>query len=93
MASNATGPSFYGPGGGYALFAGVDATIGLATMNLKPAEWSATVLSSLSSEQRKTLDDWTAKFIQKYAVVGSLVDGANPTTLEQLRARVPLGAR
>ncbi len=93
MASHESGPAFYGPGEGYAIFAGVDATIGLATMNLKPAEWPKVPFASLSSEQLKTLDDWTAKYIQKYTIVGSLLDGARPTTLEQLRARVPLGTR
>jgi membrane-associated progesterone receptor component len=89
MASHESGPSFYGPGQAYSIFAGLDATIGLATMNTKPSEWAATPLAAITSDQRTALDSWTTKFLEKYAVVGSLVNGANPTTLEQLRARLP----
>jgi len=88
MASHPTGPDFYGPGKGYSIFSGADATIGLATMNLKPAEWAATPHAALTGEQLTTLNGWATKFLEKYTVVGSLVDGSRPTSLEELRSRV-----
>ncbi len=88
MASHPTGVDFYGPGRGYGIFAGADATVGLATMNLKPAEWGATAYGDLTADQRSTLAGWTSKFLEKYAVVGALVAGTRPTALAELPARV-----
>ena len=88
MSSHPTGPDFYGPGKGYGIFAGADATVGLATMNLKPTEWAATAFADLTRDQVSTLDNWATKFLEKYAVVGALVDGTRPTTLAELPARV-----
>lgn len=64
-----TGRSFYGPGGGYSMFAARDASLALATMNLK--EENADV-SQLNEKQQKVLADWAEKYLSKYPVVGVL---------------------
>ncbi len=87
FSSHPTGPAFYGPGGGYSAFAGRDATFGLATMNLEPATWPAA--AEFTDAQKETLAQWTGKFLEKYAIRGSCSEGLRPTTLAQLRERVP----
>ncbi len=82
------GRDFYGPGGGYSCFAARDATIGLATMNLEPATWAGRTVAELTPAHRETLDSWVAKFMVKYKVVGCLKDGARPTSLAELQARL-----
>lgn len=58
-------------------------------MNLDPASWvRGTLASSLSFSQRDTLASWVDKFISKYAIRGCCVDGARPTTLAELEARL-----
>ena len=69
------------------MFAGTDATIGLGTMKLDPAEWPGVALASFTASQAEALADWVAKFREKYAIVGACADGARPTTLAELRAR------
>eukprot|EP01138_Halocafeteria_seosinensis_P016404 gb/GECG01016735.1/.p1 GENE.gb/GECG01016735.1/~~gb/GECG01016735.1/.p1 ORF type:complete len:178 (+),score=25.74 gb/GECG01016735.1/:1-534(+) len=73
--SESTG--FYGPGGPYHCFAGRDATIGLATMELDPSKWDQRSWSDLSQGEKDTLDDWVQKFEMKYPLVGYLTDGVN----------------
>lgn len=63
-----TGKEFYGPGAPYSVFAGKDATFGLATMTLT---CDATV--PLNSEQLYAVEAWQDKFDEKYPVVGRLV--------------------
>jgi len=74
MASHPTGPDFYGPGKGYSVFAGRDATFGLATMSLNPAEWPAggAAAAALTPSQLETVASWAAKFNSKYEVKGWL---------------------
>lgn len=58
-------------------------------MNLDPASWDPlTLSSSLSFSQRDTLASWVEKFIGKYTIRGCCVDGAHPTTLAELEARL-----
>ena len=87
FSSHPTGPAFYGPGGGYSVFAGRDATFGLATMNLEPATWPATV--EFTDAQKDTLAQWVLKFNEKYTIRGCCSEGMRPTSLVQLRERVP----
>ena len=71
MASHPTGPDFYGPGMGYSCFAGRDATFGLGTMSLNPADWPAGE-TAYTAAQLETIANWAAKFNGKYAVKGWL---------------------
>lgn len=67
----------YGPEGSYAALAGRDASRSLAThriLKLKAGRvqtWDD--LSDLKEEERKTLNEWTAFFDQKYPRVGTLM--------------------
>jgi len=64
------GESFYGPGGGYACFAGIEASRGLAKMEFTTTGegWS-----DLTVGERQVLHDWIARFDMKYSVVGKLI--------------------
>jgi len=86
MSSHEGGPAFYGPGGGYAVFAGRDATVGLSSMELDPAKWTRTAVAQLTAAERDTAADWVGRFRGKYTIVGVLIDGAHPRTLAELRA-------
>eukprot|EP00050_Salpingoeca_kvevrii_P006752 m.291410 g.291410 ORF g.291410 m.291410 type:complete len:250 (-) comp12467_c0_seq1:1183-1932(-) len=70
-------PDFYGPGSGYAVFAGRDASRGLACMDLapRPVEWDE--LDDLTAEQKQTLREWCTSFESKYPVRGRLVKSKN----------------
>lgn len=87
MSSHETGPSFYGPGGAYGVFAGRDASIGLASMQTDPAQWKRTSVTELSASERDIVYDWLIRFRNKYTIVGSCIEGSNPTTLQQLKDR------
>jgi membrane-associated progesterone receptor component len=63
--------TFYGPGGPYFVFAGKNASRGLAKMSTDPAEVSGP-LDDLSGQEKETLYQWFEKFFQKYEVVGHL---------------------
>jgi membrane-associated progesterone receptor component len=81
MSSHESGPAFYGPGGGYHAFAGRDATIGLATMEVSPDKCTKVTVAELSAAERDTLGDWVQRFSMKYHVVGYLTDGAHPRSV------------
>ncbi|KAI3678017.1 hypothetical protein L6452_37296 [Arctium lappa] len=63
---------FYGPGGPYALFAGRDASRALALMSFEPSDLTGNI-EGLSSSELEVLEDWEAKFEEKYVKVGQLV--------------------
>ena len=68
------GYDMYREGSGYHVFAGKDASRGLAKMSLAEEECSSSNLSDLTEAQLKTLDEWVHKFstVRKYPVVGHI---------------------
>lgn len=67
-----SGKDFYGPGSGYHLFAGRDATYGLARSCLDPSKVEGD-LSTLTAMEKDTHVQWYNKYSSKYPVVGFLV--------------------
>lgn len=72
-----SGESFYGPGGPYGVFAGRDASRGLAKMDLKSTSSDVT---DLSPSEKQTLKEWFDKFSSKYPIVGKIVDASEPNS-------------
>ncbi|KAJ6261405.1 Neudesin [Drechslerella dactyloides] len=73
------GRSFYGPGGPYSIFAGRDASRGLAKGVLEESlltdvDKPIDDLSNLTGEEREVLNGWFETFEGKYLVVGELVN-------------------
>mmetsp|Transcript_3215 Transcript_3215/g.4624 ORF Transcript_3215/g.4624 Transcript_3215/m.4624 type:complete len:115 (-) Transcript_3215:30-374(-) len=64
---------FYGPGGPYGLFAGKNASHGLAKSSLDEKEVVGDV-NSLSDAEKDTLHGWYMKYVSKYPQVGTLTD-------------------
>jgi len=67
------GKEFYGEGGPYFCFAGIDASRALAKMSFKEEDLTSTDLSDLTPDQRKTLDDWDKRLSSKYPIVGTII--------------------
>ena len=81
------GKSFYGPGGSYHIFAGRDASRGLAKMSLDIADVDEPKINDLSLSELDELQSWSDRIAAKYKCVGWLVDEAERRdyTLEELR--------
>ena len=72
-----TNSDFYKPGGPYHVFAGRDASVGLAKMShdvefldTDRYDWN----NCLDEKERKILDDWYDKYTQKYKKIAKLVN-------------------
>ncbi|POY74865.1 hypothetical protein BMF94_2138 [Rhodotorula taiwanensis] len=63
----------YGPGCGYHVFVGKDASRGLGKSSLKPED-AVSDYSTLTEEEMKVLDDWEKYFQKRYNVVGRVID-------------------
>ncbi|KAM0789636.1 hypothetical protein ACM66B_000440 [Microbotryomycetes sp. NB124-2] len=73
-----SGRGFYGPGGPYAIFAGRDASRGMAKQSfepemLTPVDEPIDELKDLSQSEWDNLRDWEAHFTNKYIQCGDLV--------------------
>lgn len=82
-------PGFYGPGGGYHVFAGRDASRALATLSFDEAALENPAIDDLSAMEADQLDEWIFKFQTKgYPVVGRLVTPppCRAMTVEELAA-------
>ncbi|GLE10224.1 hypothetical protein PINS_up022262 [Pythium insidiosum] len=75
---------FYGPGGGYHLFAGRDASRSLAKMSFEPADLESDDLSDLGFMENETLQDWVNKFsvYNQYPNVGRVLRHRDLTRTE-----------
>jgi len=67
------GKEYYGEGGPYFVFAGIDASRALAKMSFQTEDVTSSDLSDLTTEQKKTLDDWDKRLSSKYPLVGSII--------------------
>ncbi|GAA6002191.1 uncharacterized protein JCM10292_000800 [Rhodotorula paludigena] len=63
----------YGPGCGYHVFVGKDASRGLGKSSLKPEDAVADY-SVLTDEEKKVLDDWEKYFQKRYNIVGRVAE-------------------
>lgn len=72
---------FYGPEGGYHLFAGHDATRALAKMSFEPEELAQDHFDDLTFMEREALNDWLMKFevMKGYPVVGRVLKPCDMT--------------
>lgn len=68
---------FYGPGGPYGVFAGRDASRGLAKMEIN---YTTANISDLTDSEKRTLREWADKYEMKYTVVGKIVDSSEPNS-------------
>lgn len=76
------GKNFYGPGGAYGIFAGHDASRGLAQFRLDKEVIKDTYddLSDLTGMEMESVKEWEMQFLEKYEYVGKLLkDGEEPT--------------
>uniref|UniRef100_A0A7S1XXM8 Cytochrome b5 heme-binding domain-containing protein n=1 Tax=Phaeomonas parva TaxID=124430 RepID=A0A7S1XXM8_9STRA len=64
----------YLPGGPYAKLAGRDGNRALGKMSLKEEDMFSRDISDFTDDQNQILDDWAAKFAQRYPCVGTLKD-------------------
>lgn len=67
------GKRYYGPGGPYAVFAGRDASRGLATFSLDVPTDKYDDLSDLQPSEMESVLEWEMQFNEKYDYVGKLL--------------------
>jgi membrane-associated progesterone receptor component len=82
------GRDFYGPEGEYHIFAGRDASRGLAKMSLEMKDVENSSIDDLSLSERDSLSNWCARLEAKYTIAGHIVVPMEKRdyTLEELSA-------
>ncbi|XP_065314261.1 uncharacterized protein LOC135923446 [Gordionus sp. m RMFG-2023] len=65
---------YYGPQGPYGIFAGRDATRGLAKFNLSEITDNPPDLSDLTTMEMESIKEWELQFNEKYFCVGRLIN-------------------
>lgn len=70
---------FYGPGSGYHVFAGHDASLCLATMSTKPEDLNKPI-DTINDTERKVLQQWLDKYNDSYPIVGFCHDISRPNS-------------
>ncbi|RDD41710.1 Membrane-associated progesterone receptor component 2 [Trichoplax sp. H2] len=88
--------SVYGPGGPYQVFAGHDASRGLATFSLEKDAVKDEIddLSDLNSMQMDSLREWEMQFLDRYPVVGKLLTPEEAAQREEeLKEKQPEDAK
>ncbi|XP_055370855.1 membrane-associated progesterone receptor component 1-like [Condylostylus longicornis] len=85
------GKRFYGPGGPYAVFAGRDASRGLATFNVTANDSEEyDDLSDLNSSEMSSVKEWEMQLKERYEFVGKLLrPGEKPTNYSDEDEDVP----
>ncbi|OQR92554.1 heme/steroid binding domain-containing protein [Thraustotheca clavata] len=75
---------FYGPGGGYHLFAGREAGRALAKMSFEAADLDNTDVTDLNFMEKEVLNDWIVKFrdLNAYPQVGRVLEERDMTREE-----------
>ena len=74
------GSAFYGPDGPYGVFAGRDASRGLATFEIVPGKDEYDDLSDLDVTEMNSVREWEESFKERYDYVGKLLKpGESPT--------------
>lgn len=65
----------YGPGESYSVFLAKDASVGLAKTSLDPEVYSEDLtIDDLTEKEKKVLDDWYLYYVQRYNIMGTLID-------------------
>eukprot|EP00183_Erythrolobus_madagascarensis_P002402 CAMPEP_0185849142 /NCGR_PEP_ID=MMETSP1354-20130828/3751_1 /TAXON_ID=708628 /ORGANISM="Erythrolobus madagascarensis, Strain CCMP3276" /LENGTH=181 /DNA_ID=CAMNT_0028549623 /DNA_START=49 /DNA_END=594 /DNA_ORIENTATION=- len=77
------GIDFYGPGSPYNVFAGKNASHGLA-LSSTDSEDVTKPLDKLSASEQDTLMQWYLKFASKYPKIGYVSDNETDATTEQI---------
>ena len=70
---NVTESPFYKEPSSYAIFAGKDATVALAKSDLTGTWCNRTGEVELTEEEKQIVDDWHARFSEKYQKVGKVL--------------------
>uniref|UniRef100_A0A7S4L1F9 Cytochrome b5 heme-binding domain-containing protein n=1 Tax=Paramoeba aestuarina TaxID=180227 RepID=A0A7S4L1F9_9EUKA len=80
-------PQFYGPGGGYSLFAGRECSRALAKSSFESEDIESRELDDLDVDEKEALERWFETFSGKYPLVGKLIEaggeGTKPATTEK----------
>ena len=69
-----SGANFYGPGSGYNVFAGHDATKALTYMSTDSKDLDDLDFIPQNEDEKNSLDGWIEKFKSKYQIIGELVN-------------------
>eukprot|EP00041_Stephanoeca_diplocostata_P005736 m.67303 g.67303 ORF g.67303 m.67303 type:complete len:506 (+) comp15972_c0_seq1:147-1664(+) len=72
------GKDFYGPGAGYSVLAGHDATQNLSKMSLERSDLDCPSYVPVDDDEQSAIDGWDAKFRSKYPIVGKIQGQEHP---------------